>query len=203
MCGSKSFTVLLRMRFWLTGVRQQPWSTYAVQLTTLSPPALVGDAALWWFLVYGTWEWSSGDKWNAYYLLAAWMTASKFVKLVPHFIRFPVDIFLWPASVLFGWCHGIIKWHAMLTLNEVSCCYPYAGSSLTNNRQLGDLEQELTHPIRRGWSSRTKSTRDNSTTATKKHSSRRCLLLMILRTHRLWQPELLLAWRWAAKVGMI
>ncbi|KAK5945227.1 hypothetical protein PMZ80_002431 [Knufia obscura] len=100
--------------------KQQPWSTYAVQLTTLSPPALVGDAALWWFLVYGTWEWSSGDKWNAYYLLAAWMTASKFVKLVPHFIRFPVDIFLWPASVLFGWCHGIIKWHAMLTLNETT-----------------------------------------------------------------------------------
>lgn len=101
-------------------VRQQPWSTYAVQLTTLSPPALIGDATLWWFLVYGTWTWSTGDKWNAYYALAAWMTFSKFIKLITHFIRYPVDILLWPISVLFGWYHGVIKLHAMSTLNEVS-----------------------------------------------------------------------------------
>ena len=184
--------------------RQQPWSTYAVQLTTLSPPAFLGDAALWWFLVYGTWEWSSGDKWNAYYVLAAWMTASKFVKLIPHFIRFPVDIFLWPASVLFGWCHGIIKWHAMFTLNEVSCCYLQGGTSpLTDDRQHGDLEQELMHPIRRGWSSRTKNIRDNSTTTTRKLSSRKWLSLTTLRILRLWRPELLLAWRCAAKLGII
>lgn len=47
------------------------------------------------------------------------MIFSKFIKLVTHFVRFPVDIFLWPISVLFGWYHGIIKMHAMCTLSEV------------------------------------------------------------------------------------
>lgn len=100
--------------------RHQPWSTYAVQLTTLSPPALIGDAALWLLLVWGTNEWGSEDRWTAYYALAAWMIVSKFIKLISHFIRYPVDILLWPVSVIFGWCHGIIKLHAMGTLNEVS-----------------------------------------------------------------------------------
>ena len=114
-------------------IRQQPWSTYAVQLTTLSPPAFIGDAALWWFLAYGTCEWSKHDKLTAYYALAAWMTFSKLIKLVPHFIRFPVDIFLWPISVIFGWCHGIIKCHAMFTLNEVSNWHPHRSITLLTN----------------------------------------------------------------------
>jgi hypothetical protein len=49
------------------------------------------------------------------------MIFSKFIKLITHFVRYPVDIMLWPVSVLFGWLHGIIKIYALLTLNEV--CY--------------------------------------------------------------------------------
>lgn len=47
------------------------------------------------------------------------MLFSKFIKLVTHFVRYPVDILLWPASVMFGWFHGIVKMHAMLTVTEV------------------------------------------------------------------------------------
>lgn len=100
--------------------RSQPWSTYAVQLTTLSPPALVGDLLLWFTLTRATLDWSSSDRLALFYALATWMTFSKFVKLITHFVRFPVDAFLWPVSVLFGWYHGIIKMHAMFTLSEVS-----------------------------------------------------------------------------------
>lgn len=156
-------------------------------------------------LVYGTWEWSKGDRCNAYYALAAWMAFSKFVKLITHFIRFPIDVFLWPVSVLFGWYHGIIKWHAMCTLNEVSGSHLHRSSPpLTGNRRPGDPALELTHPIRREWLSRTKSITDTSTIATKKHSSRKCLLLTTLRTHRLSQPELPPAWHsGSASIGII
>lgn len=51
------------------------------------------------------------------------MIFSKFIKLVTHFVRFPVDILLWPVSVLFGWCHGIIKMHAMVTVTEVCASF--------------------------------------------------------------------------------
>lgn len=100
--------------------RKQPWSTYAVQLTTLSPPALVGDLLLWLFLFWATDSWSTKNRAYAFYALAAWMIFSKVIKLVTHFVRYPVDILLWPVSVLFGWYHGIIKLHALFTINETT-----------------------------------------------------------------------------------
>ena len=48
------------------------------------------------------------------------MIFSKFIKLITHFVRYPVDILLWPVSILFGWFHGAIKVYAMVTLSEVS-----------------------------------------------------------------------------------
>jgi hypothetical protein len=104
--------------------RRQPWSTYAVHLTTLSPAAFVGDVALVWLLWVGTSEWPAEQAANALRALLGWMLFSKFIKLVTHFVRYPVDIFLWPVSILFGWFHGIIKFYAMLTLNEVRASSP-------------------------------------------------------------------------------
>ena len=91
-----------------------------MQVTTLSPPAIVGDTALWWFLWQGTADWPVERAQKVFYFLLAWMTFSKFVKLITHFVRYPVDIFLWPVSILFGWFHGAIKYYALATLSEVS-----------------------------------------------------------------------------------
>lgn len=98
---------------------KQPWSTYAVHLTTLSPPAFVGDAVLWYFFYRATFAWTAEDRFLAAMLLLGWMSFSKFIKLVTHFVRYPVDVLLWPVSVLFGWFHGAIKLYALLTLSEV------------------------------------------------------------------------------------
>ncbi|RMD42981.1 hypothetical protein DV735_g2105, partial [Chaetothyriales sp. CBS 134920] len=100
--------------------RRQPWSTYAVQLTTLSPPAIVGDAALIWLLWQATADWSCQQTSLAIGLLISWMCFSKFIKLITHFVRYPADILLWPVSVLFGWLHGLIKYYALLTLSETT-----------------------------------------------------------------------------------
>ncbi|KAJ9645556.1 hypothetical protein H2204_001137 [Knufia peltigerae] len=96
------------------------WSTYAVQITTLMPPAIIGDALLWFFLWKGTADWTRNQALPVYYFLLAWMVFSKFIKLITHFIRFPVDVLLWPISVLFGWFHGGIKLYAFITLGETT-----------------------------------------------------------------------------------
>lgn len=84
------------------------------------PPAIIGDALLWFFLWKGTADWTRNQALPVYYFLLAWMVFSKFIKLITHFIRFPVDVLLWPISVLFGWFHGGIKLYAFITLGEVS-----------------------------------------------------------------------------------
>lgn len=49
------------------------------------------------------------------------MFVSKFVKLLGHYIRYPVDFLLLPVSILFGYFHSLaIKVYAMLSLNVVS-----------------------------------------------------------------------------------
>lgn len=100
--------------------KRQLYSTYAVHLTTLSPAAFVGDTALVWLLWMGTSDWPVEQATLAIHCLLLWMLFSKFIKLVTHFIRYPVDIFLWPVSILFGWFHGIIKFYAFATLNETT-----------------------------------------------------------------------------------
>lgn len=91
-----------------------------MHLTTLSPPAFIGDAALVFLLWNGTTDWPADKASFAMQLLLAWMTFSKFIKLITHFARYPVDILLWPVSILFGWFHGLIKCYALATLSEVS-----------------------------------------------------------------------------------
>lgn len=84
------------------------------------PPAIVGDALLWLFLYWGIQDWPTDSARVAIWSFLAWMTFSKFIKLVTHFVRYPIDIFLWPVSILFGWFHGLIKYYALMTLSVVS-----------------------------------------------------------------------------------
>jgi hypothetical protein len=74
---------------------------------------------LWWLLWQATADWDLDTAQTAYWALLAWMVFSKFVKLITHFVRYPVDVLLWPVSILFGWFHGAIKMYALITLSEV------------------------------------------------------------------------------------
>ncbi|ODH50513.1 hypothetical protein GX48_03331 [Paracoccidioides brasiliensis] len=99
---------------------RQPWSTYAVYLTTLSPPALVGDLALVVFCYYGTKDWDECSRMFTLKALALWMFVSKFIKLLGHYIRNPADFLLLPVSILFGYFHGLIKLYAAFTLDVLT-----------------------------------------------------------------------------------
>lgn len=100
--------------------RRQPYSTYAVHLTTLSPPALLGDLALIYLCNKATEDWDPDSHRLAMRALFTWMFISKFIKLLGHYIRYPSDILLLPVSILFGYFHGAIKMYAAITLNVVS-----------------------------------------------------------------------------------
>lgn len=98
----------------------QPYSAYAVHLTTLSPPAFIGDGALVWLLWKAGQTWPEEQRHVAIYTLLVWMFISKFSKNLGHYIRYPSDVALLPVSIAFGWFHGLIKFYAMVTLDVVS-----------------------------------------------------------------------------------
>ena len=61
------------------------------------------------------------------------MVLTKFIKLIVHYIRYPVDFLLLPVSILFGYFHGLIKLYAICTIKVVSlalnCKEPFFPSS--------------------------------------------------------------------------
>lgn len=99
--------------------RHQPWSTYAVYLTTVSHWALAWDTILIYLYLETAKSWQSYSQDIGLAVLAGWMFSSKFLKLLGHYIRYPGDFLLLPVSILFGYFHGLIKGYAMLSLNVV------------------------------------------------------------------------------------
>lgn len=91
-----------------------------MHLTTLSPPALIGDALLVYLCYQATASWDPHSRLVVWSIFASWMFVSKFIKLLGHYIRYPIDFLFLPLSILFGYFHGLIKLYAMLTLNVVS-----------------------------------------------------------------------------------
>jgi len=89
-------------------------------LTTLSPPAFVTEGLLLLLCIQATAEWDTKSKHLAFYALLGWMLISKFVKLLGHYVRYPIDFLLLPVSIVFGYFHGFVKFYAMWTLNVVS-----------------------------------------------------------------------------------
>ncbi|KAL8690708.1 MAG: hypothetical protein Q9218_003906 [Villophora microphyllina] len=97
--------------------KNQPWSTYAVYLTTVSHWALLWDCLLVYFYLDMAQSWQKENQSVGLAVLASWMFLSKFLKLLGHYIQHPVDFLLLPVSILFGYFHGLIKGYAMISLN--------------------------------------------------------------------------------------
>ena len=110
---------------------------------------------------------SWGEEWHAWAMeaLGLWMFISKFIKLMGHYIRYPVDVLLLPVSILFGYFHGIIKIYAVLTLNVVSfnfllffsffCLFLGFWANADHNHYCSALNSLgcQTHMIQASWSS--------------------------------------------------
>jgi hypothetical protein len=111
------------------GRSQQPWSTYALHIATFTSLSFVFDPLIIFLTVKATQTWSPEHRWIALGLQLAFMLFSKVVKLVGLFMREPADLVFLPASILFGYFHGLIKLYALCTLRVVSSG-PLPGRSL-------------------------------------------------------------------------
>ncbi|KAI4166057.1 MAG: hypothetical protein LQ342_000488 [Letrouitia transgressa] len=76
----------------------QPWSTYAVHLTTISHWAIAWDTLLVYMYFKSTELWDHDSRTFGLVVLACWMFTSKFIKLMGHYIRYPADFFLLPTA---------------------------------------------------------------------------------------------------------
>ncbi|KAF2140072.1 glycosyltransferase family 2 protein [Aplosporella prunicola CBS 121167] len=100
---------------------RQPWSTYAVQQTTLTAWALPYDAACAYSWYRGSAELSPSARITGAVLLALWIVLTKCTKLMPHFVRHPEDMILLVLVVVpFGYLHGLIKLWGLVTLNATT-----------------------------------------------------------------------------------
>lgn len=107
--------------------RRQPWSTYAVQQTTLTAWALPYDLTLFyaWYRACIGEAYQYNTAVAGAVALAAWIVLTKSTKLMPHFVRHPEDtILLLPVVVVFGYVHGLIKFWGLVTLDTVSFSAP-------------------------------------------------------------------------------
>ena len=103
---------------------RHPYSTYAVFITTLHPPAPVMEGLIPLCLHQALRQGQLSDYgityWQAMRAFVAFWFTSKWIRNLGHYIRYPVDICLIPVSIIFGWLHGIIiKLWALGTLDQV------------------------------------------------------------------------------------
>ncbi|KAG1446487.1 hypothetical protein G6F56_009553 [Rhizopus delemar] len=57
--------------------------------------------------------------WNIAISYIIWLLLTRFIKLVPHFVKRPLDIWVLPAWLIFNYYFAIMKIYALFTLHEV------------------------------------------------------------------------------------
>lgn len=87
-----------------------PWAYFMVYLAGMTNFALVWDSAL----VISLYKSDRFDFLGMLGLLT-WIVFTKSIKILPHFVRHPSDILLFPAQVAFAYVHSIIKFWALFT----------------------------------------------------------------------------------------
>jgi cellulose synthase/poly-beta-1,6-N-acetylglucosamine synthase-like glycosyltransferase len=125
-----NLTSLSEGRMWLN----YPWSLYAVFQTTLTQWAFLLDVALFvcfykalsesgYHTTVGKKQPHAEQPWQPsvfWALFLAHFAFAKTIKLVPHLLRNPADVWFIPVSVAFGYFHNLIKLYGFLTVTETT-----------------------------------------------------------------------------------
>lgn len=144
-----NWTSLVTERYVLT---QQPWCTYALHIATFTSLAFLFDP----LIVYAGWratqEWDPVSRNYAFWAQVVFLFGfTKVVKLVGLFLKNPSDLMFLPASILFGYFHGLIKLYALCTLRMTSWGSRPDGDANDNARlsRRPRRSASLTNPPRR------------------------------------------------------
>ena len=113
----------------------QPWCVYAVYVSSFFNFALFYDAALMYSLYYHT---NFGGNSATLQVMAAWIFATKMVKLVPHFWNYPADLVMIPGYILFAYYHSLLKLYALFTFYVTA----WGGRNLAAFTNEDDIDSE-------------------------------------------------------------
>ena len=102
---------------------KQPWTTYAVFLSSFNPPAAIMDPLLG-YMLYRVFE--DSQKHSIIpsmsvsgVLFFCWVIFTKTVKFIGHFRRYPADLKFLPILYVFSYLHGFIYLYSLVTLHRV------------------------------------------------------------------------------------
>lgn len=89
------------------------WSAFMVYWAGMVNFALLWDVALLASLIHALSALEASTAWVM--LLVIWIITTKAVKILPHLIRHPSDIVLFPFQIAFAYVHSLFKFWALLT----------------------------------------------------------------------------------------
>lgn len=98
------------------------WSMYAVYIGQFQSPALLVDYTLYHLLFHAMRiaGYTLDTRVHVYTSFITWIFITKIVKMVPHFLRYPADVWYTPVFIIFSYLHGIVNWYALFTMNTTS-----------------------------------------------------------------------------------
>ncbi|KAL8867524.1 MAG: hypothetical protein Q9174_005610 [Haloplaca sp. 1 TL-2023] len=104
----------------------QPWSAYAIHLSTFNPPAMVFDILLAYLLYHAydngppTMPGFPETRSSAFILFILWIIFARTIKLWPHFLNHPEDLKYLPVNFAFCYFHGLIKMYTLFTIDRTT-----------------------------------------------------------------------------------
>lgn len=118
---SNLVSLFVERRVWTV----QPWSTYAIYLSSLVNFALFYNGLMLWTLHQALrdddgWSVMIGGKHKVMATLVCWILATKLTKSMPHFWLHPRDLVFLPCYIAFGYYHSLLKLWALLTMGEIA-----------------------------------------------------------------------------------
>ncbi|KAL8991587.1 MAG: hypothetical protein Q9169_007831 [Polycauliona sp. 2 TL-2023] len=103
---------------------RQPWTTYAVYLSSFNPSAVIMDSLLGYTL-YRTLQALEPHSYlpttlTSMMIFLLWIIFTKTIKFKGHFRRHPGDLKWLPVLYAFSYLHGLVYLYSLMTLHKVS-----------------------------------------------------------------------------------
>jgi cellulose synthase/poly-beta-1,6-N-acetylglucosamine synthase-like glycosyltransferase len=114
-----NLTVMRKESYWRS--RKYAWGAYVIYFSCFQF-AFFTD--LFFFksldLVLSAFSASSGTRFWSFAAFFVWLLFTKVVKMMPHFLRNPLDLVWLPALILFGYFHSLLNIYVLCTLSQTA-----------------------------------------------------------------------------------
>jgi cellulose synthase/poly-beta-1,6-N-acetylglucosamine synthase-like glycosyltransferase len=114
-----NLTVMRKETYWRS--QKYAWGAYVIYFSCFQF-AFFTD--LFFFksldLVLSGFSASSGTRFWWFVAFFSWLLFTKVVKMIPHFLRNPLDLVWLPALIIFGYLHSLLNVYVLFTLNQTA-----------------------------------------------------------------------------------